>query len=216
MQTLTGAQPPAAAVAPQAQAEPEPAVVTPAVSELETQLTALRAERKAAKLDFDHEKDSELTDKIEDLLNEIVYARSAEQVAQVETRNYVSNFNAAVEELEGKYEDALDADPRFETVLNALKTTAEANGDPRIQNPRYILELADEVADMLGYKPGKNTPAPAKKSITPPPAAPARVAKPVGQTAPGHTAVPAISREDAHRLMDGLSDAEMDKLMQIR
>lgn len=216
MKTLAGDQPPVQA-APVAQAEPEPAVTqepAPTVEALETKLTDLETRWKTAKENFEPE-EAELHLEILRTYREIGKAEQQAQVQKVEVQNYAQNFQTAVNELETKYEAVLDADPRFEKVLNALKVQAEAEGDARIGNPRYILDLAEEAAEMLGIQVGKPTATRnAQKVVTPAPAAPIRAAKPVGAVAPGHTqnAIPTpdqlkqsmqdIPVEDLARLLD--------------
>jgi hypothetical protein len=170
----------AAPVEPQAEPEPEPTPEPPNLTELEERLAILRQERRAAKADYDNERDAELTDEIEDVLLSIQTAKLSERDQQGEMRSYNDQFAEAVAEVEQQYAHVFDTNPDFEELLDAYKAKAESSNDPIIQDPRYVIGLAEKAARVLGLS---KTPA---TTLAPTP--PARAAKPVGSTtAPGHT-----------------------------
>lgn len=194
----------AAPVTPQA--EPELPPETPSTSQLETRLAELRHERKEAKADFDNEKDSDLTDQIEDLLISIQTAKLNERDQMSAVRSYSDKYAEAVQEVEQQYAEVFDANPDFEELLDAYKAKAEADNGPSIQDPRYIVGLAAKAARVLGLT---NIP---EKTLAPSP--PARAAKPVGSTtAPGHTHRAVPSKDQVLASIDSLSIEELNRLV---
>ena len=142
------------------------------VDELSAQLADLRAERKQARADYDIDAEEELTTKIEDLSRKIAKAEALAEISHIteaQTRSQWSEeYDSAVDELESKYPDVLDDNSPFTRFLDAKIKAAKADSDPRLQDPRYVLEFADELTAEIRAM----APKPSGIRPSPPPSAP--------------------------------------------
>lgn len=178
--------------------QPAPPAATPApeVAEVQERLATLREQRKAAKLNYNVEEEIQLTEDIEAASIELFRAEQSAATRQVATRNYQSDFSAAVESVETKYPDSLDESTAFSRILDDKVAAARSRNDPALADPNYIIGFADEVAAMLGQAQ-----APAAM-----PRPPARASRPVGSSlAPGHGASPRLTLQDARNLVQTAS-----------
>lgn len=179
------------------------------ISELQARLANLRKERKEAKLAYEHEKEVELTDQIEDTLVAIQKAEIARDRQAAEFKNYESRYLAAVEQMEEQYPEAQDESSAFHQVLNDKVIAARAKKDPRLQDPSHILKFAEETAKLLGLrKPaGQATTAPQKAT---PPAVPAKPARPVGEAvAPGTRSVGQLGKAEFEAAIASLTPEQL-------
>ncbi len=185
---------------PPANQTPPPAQNTGEVVTIETQLADLRAQRKAAKAEFDTDLEEDLTIKIEDTLVALQEAKMRQTQEQAAQETYQSQYLAAVDELEAKYPDTLDDNSEFSTVLDDLMTAARVRKDPGLADPRFILTKAEQVAKMLAPKtPGK--------APTPPPPAP----RPTGESvAPAHAGV---NRPTPDQIQEMINNADPEELL---
>jgi len=194
---------------PQEEPPPEPA---PLVSDLQSQLTTLREQRKQAKLDYDTEAESALTDQIEDTLLAIQTARFEEVSTAAQVATYQQTHEQAIEMVEAKYGDLLDneASP-FGRLLSQSVLAAKATNDPALQDPNFIVKFADQLARDLGIN-GTTKAAP-RAAATPPQGPPARASRPVGSTmAPGHSKAPSYTPDQINQL---IATASFDDLLAV-
>lgn len=142
------------------------------LDDLNSQLADLRSQRKQARADYDIDAEEELTTQIEDLSRRIAKAEALAEISHIteaQSRSQWSEeYDAAVDELESKYPDTLDDNSPFTRFLDAKIKAAKADSDPRLQNPRYVLEFADELAAEIRAL----APKPSGIRPSPPPSAP--------------------------------------------
>jgi len=142
------------------------------VEELSAQLADLRSQRRQAKADYDTEAEEDLTTQIEDLGRKIAKAEALAEISHIteaEARSQWSEqYDAAVDELESNYPDTLDDNSPFTRFLDAKIKAAKADSDPRLQDPRYVLEFANELAAEIR----EMAPKPSGIRPSPPPSAP--------------------------------------------
>lgn len=187
---------PAADVPP---AATPPSQSLPAVAAIESELADLRAQRKAAKEDFDVTLESDLTDQIEDKIAELSAAKANAVIAQQAQGAWREQYLSAVDAMEARYPDAADETTTFYELLDNKVLAAEARKDPALNDPNYILKFADQVAAVL------RTPANAR-----PPAPPVRAKAPVGAAvAPGHSQVTRVSPDQLRDLIKNASPEEL-------
>ncbi|MCE5310442.1 MAG: hypothetical protein LLG20_22625 [Acidobacteriales bacterium] len=181
----------------QTQATPQE---TGEVQSIEARLADLRAQRKAAKSDFDTDLEETLTTEIEDTLIALQEAKIRQTQEQAAQETFQSQYLAAVDELEAKYPDTLDDNSEFSSLLDDLMTAARVRKDPGLADPRFILTKAEQVAKMLAPKPSGRPP-------TPPPAAP----RPTGAAvAPAHAGV---NRPTPDQIAEMINNADPDELL---
>ena len=175
------------------------------VSELETQLSELRAERRKARELFEDDRESELTEQIENLTRRIakeeLKAEFALQQREQHTNDFEAQYQSAVTELEHNFPDVLDDNSQFTELLSSKMDAARYRNDPGLADPRFILQMADQVSALLN-KPSGRTP-------TAPPNAPRATG---GNVAPAHNPVPRPS-EDQMRM--AIENASPEELLQV-
>lgn len=171
----------------------------PAVASIESELSDLRAQRKAAKADFDITLESDLTDAIEDKIAELSAAKANAVIQQQAQGAWQQQYISAVDAMEAKYPESADDTTSFYQLLDDKVLAAEARKDPALNDPNYILAFADQVAAVL------RIPANAR-----PPAPPARVKAPIGAAvAPGHSQVTRVSPDQLRDLIKNASPEEL-------
>lgn len=142
------------------------------LDDLNSQLADLRSQRRQARADYDIEAEEELTTQIEDLSRRIAKAEALAEISHIteaQSRTQWSDqYDAAVDELESKYPDVLDDNSPFTRLLDAKIKAAKADSDPRLQDPGYVLEFADELAAEIKAM----APKPSGIRPSPPPSAP--------------------------------------------
>jgi len=162
----------AAAEIPQSQEDAPPTeaeVIT-------AQIADLRVSRKQAKKDFDDDAEEDFTTQIEDLTLKLAKAEAkaeaqhefSQRTEAQSRKQWVKEYESAVDELEGKYPDVLDDNSTFTRFLDAKIKAAKADSDPRMQDPRYIVGFAAELADEIKAM----APKPSGAKPSPPPSAP--------------------------------------------
>lgn len=167
---------------------------TNVVDELTGQLAELRSQRKQARADYDTDAEEEITTQIEDLSRKIAKAEALAEInhiTEAQTRSQWSDeYDSAVDALESKYPDVLDDNSPFTRFLDAKIKAAQADSDPRLQDPRYVLEFADELAAEIQAM----APKPSGIRPSPPPSAP----RPTGSTvAPAQNSAQRMSDQQA-------------------
>lgn len=192
--------------------EPHSTDPAPSVLEnLQSELEAAEAEMAVAEDDYaDSSVKSPIHARINRLNREIakeeLKAELAAERQQTGVISYNDQFAEAVAEVEEQYAAIFDTNPDFEELLDAYKAKAESSGDPIIQDPRYVIGLAEKAARVLGLS---KTPA---TTLAPTP--PARAAKPVGSTtAPGHTHRAVPTKDQILASIDNLSTEELAALV---
>lgn len=149
---------------------------TNVVDELTGQLAELRSQRKQARLDYDTDAEEEITTQIEDLSRKIAKEEAkAEALAEYSQRTeaqsrtqWSEQYDTAMDELESKYPDVLDDNSPFTRFLDAKIKAAQADSDPRLADPRYVMEFADELVEEIKAL----APKPSGIRPSPPPSAP--------------------------------------------
>lgn len=164
------------------------------LDDLNSQLADLRSQRKQARADYDIDAEEEITTQIEDLSRKIAKAEALAEInhiTEAQTRSQWSQeYDSAVDELESKYPDVLDDNSPFTRFLDAKIKAAKADSDPRLQDPRYVLEFADELASEIRAM----APKPSGIRPSPPPSAP----RPTGSTvAPAQNSAQRMSDQQA-------------------
>jgi len=199
-------QPPAAEANPEAPAAQEPPAASqpPAsntVTELEEQLTNLRAQREEAEANYEDPREkARIQNQIEDTIRKIARAEAEAERQQAVAGNYQAEYDAAVDELESAYPDVLDENSEFYKWLDIKITAAEARKDPRLKDPQFILNFAAEINDLLTPKvPGKPAPAPTVKAQRPTGAA----------VAPGHSQAPRPTQDQIKAAINAASTDEL-------
>lgn len=181
------------------------------VSAIEQEIRDLRAQRVAANKEFDTDSVEEITEKIEDALVRLSDAKiaatfqarqQAEQVA-----SYEEKYNSAVDELERMYPDVLDDNSVMTRLLDDKVTAAQARRDPALQDPRYILKFASEVAELIGTKAAKTAPTTPSAKVPAPPAAPRRGT--AEGLAPAHATAVRHSQDQIKALIESASVDDM-------
>lgn len=186
------------------------------VEELSGQLADLRAQRKQAKADYDQDAEEDFTTQIEDLTMKLAKAEAkAEAFHEFSQQNeaqarqqWSKEYETAVDELEGKYPDVLDDNSTFTRFLDAKIKAAKADSDPRLQDPKYIVAFADELAaELKGMAPK-----PSGQKPSPPPVAP----RPNGSAvAPSQNTAQRVSDQQAAAMFYDESTSAEDILAAI-
>jgi hypothetical protein len=195
-------QPPDAEATPEAPAAQEPPAASqpPAsntVTELEEQLHSLREQREEAEANYEDPREkARIQNQIEDTIRKIARAEAEAERQQAAAGSYSADYDAAVDELEASYPDALDENSTFYGLLDDKIVAAQARKDPALQDPRFILKFAAEIHDLIAPKvPGKPAPAPTVKAQRPTGAA----------VAPGHSQAPRPSADQIKAAIDAAS-----------
>lgn len=192
----------------------KPEQQTSEVAGIEAEIRELRAQRTEAKKEFDSDLESELTEKIEDALGKLADAKiqaafETRQRAEMQ-QSFDQQYQSAVVELESKYPDVLDENSTMSRWIEDKLTAAEARNAPELSDPRFILRIADEVAQVLGAKPAGE---PAEKKPTakiPDPPTPPRRGT-AADVAPDHSSRARTTDEQARAMIE---DADPDTLLQ--
>lgn len=170
----------------------EPAKPQATEAEIEQQIATLRTQRREAKALFDAEKESDLTDQIEDLIAQKGVAREtakAEQQAQSESqRAYETSFNAAVANAIDMYEDAGKPGTPLYNAIAQESAEMKARNDPFLNNPKWPTACAVLKATELGIAPKAKAPAAAKAPVKPVPAVASKPSRPVPSPSSGGVA----------------------------
>jgi hypothetical protein len=141
-----GDDPPAGNDAPDTRQAEAP----PTLQQLEDRFETASEELAAAIRDFDQEKQIELNKEIAILNRQILRAEQAEATQKVEVSNYQSEYAEAVTEMESKYAELLDDENSpFADLLEDRIEAAKARRDPALSDPRHVLTIADDLADLL-------------------------------------------------------------------
>lgn len=183
-------------------ATPEAETKSGPVSELERQIADARAQLKEARDIFDLDKEDELETEIQNLVRkhakeELKAELEAEKANNAQTE-FQREYSAAVNELEETYPDVLDDDSQFTQLLDDKLAAARHRKDARLSNPRFILDLASEVATILNKPSGRKP--------SPPPA----ISRPNGASvATGHNQVPRPSESQMRAALDLASPDEL-------
>jgi len=187
---------PAPAVVP---TPPEPATAEP-LQVIQNRLTDLREQRKQAKRDFDPDEEDRLTTEIEDTLVALQEAKTnAAQRQQVQVA-YEQQYQTALDELDKLYPDAQDDTSDFSELLDAMVIKARVDKDPILNDPRYVLTLAERLAAKLAPKP----------TGTPPTGPTTRAQRPTGAlVAPGHSQAPRLNPDQTKAFIDSQSPEDL-------
>jgi len=172
------------------------------VQELEVQLDDLRAQRKQARAEFDSDTEDQLTVEIENLARKIakeeIKAESQQKELTKAEEQFRSDYAQAVYELETSYPDVLNDDSEFTALLDEKLAAARYRNDPKLADPRYILELAQSVQNLLVKPSGARPPQP--------PAVP----RPTGAgVAPVHNQPPRPTEDQLRAAIDQASPDEL-------
>jgi hypothetical protein len=205
---LTGASQatqPSEAEAANTQPEPQ-APPPPTLLELEARFEQASEELADAIRDFDQEKQIELNKEIALLNRKILKAEQVEETRMEQAQSWEQTYQAAVNEMETKYADLLDDDSSpFADWLDDKVAAAQARRDPAINDPRFIVAFADEIAARVS-----KTAAPGKAPAPVPP----RPASTVGTSvAPAHKAKPQISTRQAEEFIEKADSATLAKAL---
>ena len=173
-----------------------------ALSELENQLEGLRSQRKLARDEFDADLEDQLTVEIENLSRRIakeeIKAETQQKGIEQAENQFRSEYSAAVKELESQYPDVLDDNSEFTALLDDKLAAARYRNDPKLANPRFILELAQSVHALLD-KPSGIRP-------SPPPAVP----RPTGAgVAPVHNQPPRPTEDQLRAAINNASPEDL-------
>lgn len=190
----------------QAAAQPDP------INSIQERLTSLREQRKAAILEYDGEKQAELTDSIEETIAELseakAQARLNERDAQAQAQTYQQQYQKSVEEIEALYPDLEDDDSAFSRVFDGMIASGRARNPQAYGDAAELRDLADEVAGILNQRPARTN-----QTRTPLPAQP-RPSVPNGSAvAPGHTQASRITSDEAMRYLKNASLEQLDALI---
>jgi hypothetical protein len=191
----------------------DPAPTSQDVAAIEQEIADLRAQRDDAKARYEDDEKDALTLKIEDAIirrndAKMEAAFRAQQEA-VTKQSFDVQYDSAVSELEAKFPDVLNEDAAFTKILGDRMDAARARKAPELNDPRYILKLAEETADLLGI--AKATPAPtttARPSVSAPPPAPRRANG--AAVAPAH---PAANRPSQDEVQARIANASPEELL---
>ena len=166
------------------------------VEEVEASIQALRAERKKANTELRFEEASDLSDKLDDMIQHRSELKAQAEAQKVHaSREYDQKFAASESRATGLYEFASkpdsDGGKRMIEIDNALRE----NGDPLYESPDKPLRIAQMVAAELNIAPRKKgTPAAPAKPVAP--AAPAPAAPKKGLVPSGASrTVPAAANQ---------------------
>jgi hypothetical protein len=173
-----------------------------AIQELEDQLEGLRSQRKLARDEFDSDLEDQLTVEIENLSRRIakeeIKAETQQKGIEQAENQFRSEYSAAVEELESQYPDVLDDNSEFTALLDEKLAAARYRNDPKLANPRYILELAQSVHALLDKPSGRRP--------SPPPAVP----RPTGAgVAPVHNQPPRPTEDQLRAAINQASPEDL-------
>lgn len=174
----------------------------PVIQELETKLDDLRAQRKQARDEFDSDVEDQLTAEIDKLTRQIAKEEIKAEIQEKELtkaeEKFRSDYAVAIEELESAYPSVLDDDSEFTALLDEKLAAARYRNDPKLANPRYILELAASVQNLLEKPSGAKPPNP--------PAVP----RPTGAgVAPVHNQPPRPTEDQQRAAIDKASPEEL-------
>ena len=172
------------------------------VSELETQLSEARARLKEARDTFDADAEDAIETEIQTILRNLAKEEIKAELERKQTSdandNFQAEYDAAVDELESTYPAVLDDNSEFTRLLDDKVSAARYRKDPKLSDPRYILELAGQV-DAILNKPSGRKP-------SPPPAIP----RPNGaQVAPAHNQSPRPSEDQMRAAIANASPEEL-------
>jgi hypothetical protein len=198
----------------QPQAKQEDTAPTPQdVAAIDKEIADLRAQRDDAKARYEDDEKDALTLKIEDAIirrndAKMEAAFRAQQEA-ASKQSFEAQYDSAVSELEAKFPDVLNEDAPFTKILGDRMDAARSRKAPELKDPRYILKLAEETADLLGIaKAAPATPTtPAKPSVSAPPPAPRRANG--AAVAPAHPAANRPTQDEVLARIDQSSMAEL-------
>lgn len=202
---LPAASQPAAEANPEAPAAQEPPAASPpaasTVTELEESLADLRAQREEAEANYEDPREkARIQNQIEDTIRKIARAEAEAERQQVAAGSYQAEYESAVDELEASYPETLDENSKFYELLDDKVTAAQARKDPALKDPRFILQFAAEINDLLAPKtPGRPAPAPTVKAQRPTGAA----------VAPGHSQAPRPTQDQIKAAIDAASPDDL-------
>lgn len=170
---LTGQQhqQPAANPDPDASSEnnPPPGQTDETVSAIETRLSELREQRNTARLDYDAEAVDRLNEEIETEMLRLSDAKIQAALQQFQSKksaeSYQDTYQAAVDQMEAAYPEALDPDSAFYRALDDKVLAAQARKDPALADPNYILRFAEEVASLVGARKSPPSPPPTRQHV---------------------------------------------------
>lgn len=191
----TNAQP---AVETPAAAAPQPTIV----AELESQLSEARTRLKEARDTFDADAEDTIETEIQNLVRKLAKEEFKAELEQKQNSEAADNFQAeydvAVDELESKFPDVLDDNSEFTQLLNDKLNAAQYRKDAKLRDPRYILELAGQVAAILHKPSGRK------------PASPPAVPRPNGaQVAPAHNQSARPSEDQMRAVIENATPEEL-------
>lgn len=133
----------------------------------------LRADRKKANAELRFEDVSDMSDKLEDLLqHRVVLERRAERQQLESERSYETKFTASEAKATELYDFASKPDSEGGKRMKEIEADLEANGDPLFHDPDKPLRIAQMVARELSIAPrrkGATAPVKAAPSATPMP-----------------------------------------------
>lgn len=210
-QTQPAAETPAGQ--PQAKQD-DPAPPPQDVAAIDQEIADLRAQRDDAIARYEDDERNALTLKIEDAIirrndAKMEAAFRAQQEA-VTKQSFDALYDSAVSELEAAFPDVLNEDAAFTKILGDRMDAARARKAPELSDPRYILKLAEDTADLLGItKATATTPTPPAKTSVPPPPPPPRRATGAAVT-PAH---PAANRPSQDEVQARIANATPEELL---
>ena len=191
----------------EAQAEPEaePEKDT-AITSIKDKIKDLRAKRRQAITDFDREAEADLTEQIEDAVLELQSAKEAAKEQLAQRREAERNHARQVDVVKAKYPDSADPESDFSQRLKDKIDLAVYRQDDVLNDPDYLVILAERVAKEMGAKSST----PAKQPVAPP-KAPARPV--MGGVAPSAAPTQPMSREQALKAIDTMPLDQLDALL---
>lgn len=169
----------------------------PAVEALSNELTQLRAQRKEAMANFEHETSADLTDQIEDKIAEIVEAKATARQQAEASKQIQAEWQKSVTEVEAKYQELNDDASPMSRLLDGLVQGEIARG----KNPD-LRALAEEAATILKVSTKTAPTTTAAPKPNPAPAPPLRTKANGSAVAAGHTQAGSITEAEASRYIN--------------
>lgn len=184
------------------------AQVAPEVREIQSKIAALREQRRRAIEDFDTSEQARITDEIEAASLDLIRAeRRAEQDEQ-RRGEFEKQYEEAVDEVAEKYPDLEDTDSAFYRALDDRITAAQAREDPALKDPRFIVEMANDIASMLRVDPkSKGAKGAAPRSAR------TRPQKVGGTLAPGANSAPRRSPDQLRKMIQEAPLEELEEAL---
>lgn len=194
------------------QVENEEPVVPQEIQQIDEKLKDLRAQRLKAKKDYDAEAEAGIQDEIEDTLLEKQQITNKLREEKASAESYNESFYKYVDQAIAKFPDLNDESSALSKQVQLMKDAAEFRKSTELQDPGFILKMAEQAAEGLGLiKQPEPEPEPQSK-VEKKVIKPAKQARPLGQVASGNKGYGDLSKEDAIKALDNLDAESLEKL----